>query len=294
MALTAYCKKCAREVPPGEICPRCGAKLGRNAAHAAWCLERTPVKDWMHWNAVMRILLPASLLVLLLVLLFEGLAGGAAAVEALLGSGFLLTLGLLLLAVVMLVFLALWLQGPELSDFVVDSRGVHETRYLTNPTALKLLLRLKSPRLLSEAEESGEATVLRLDERHLPWREVARVQLWSEKCMVLFYAPGWWLRIPVRCTPFTWEDTLGFIREKLGKKKKVLLPATLVVAPPPSRSRAKPIPRPTPEIEEALEQLRTEERTEAMREPQPEPQPEPLPADSEEPAPEQLRIDDLI
>ena len=66
MALTAYCKKCAREVEPGEVCPYCGSKLGKNAAHAAWCVERTPVKDWMCWNALMRILLPAALVILLL------------------------------------------------------------------------------------------------------------------------------------------------------------------------------------------------------------------------------------
>ena len=68
MALTAYCKKCGREVEPGEICSRCGTRLGRNAAHAAWCVERTPVKDWMYWNSVMRLLLPAALAILLLVL----------------------------------------------------------------------------------------------------------------------------------------------------------------------------------------------------------------------------------
>ena len=45
--------------------------------------------------------------------------------------------------------------------------------------------------------------------------------------MVLFYAPSWWLRIPVICTPFTWDDTMDYIREKLGKKKKVILPQSL-------------------------------------------------------------------
>ena len=259
MALTAYCKKCAREVEPGAFCPYCGTKLGKTAAHAAWCLERTPVRDWMRWNAVMRVLLPAGLAVLLITLLAEALSGGTAAVEQLLRSGFLSTLALLLAAVLALVFLALLLQGPELADFVVDSRGVHETRYLAHPTALKLLLRLKSPALLRDAAEGGGTAVLRLGERHLSWREIARVQLWPEKCAVLFYAPGWWLRIPVICTPFTWEDTLGFIREKLGRKKKVLLPDFLTAPPPPPRSRAKPAARPAPEVEEALEQLRMEE-----------------------------------
>ena len=49
----------------GEVCPFCGTRLGKNAAHAAWCVERSPLKDWMSWNAVMRVLLPAGLAVLL-------------------------------------------------------------------------------------------------------------------------------------------------------------------------------------------------------------------------------------
>ena len=47
MARTAYCKRCGKEVDAGEICPFCGTRLGKNAAHAAWCVDRTPVKDWM-------------------------------------------------------------------------------------------------------------------------------------------------------------------------------------------------------------------------------------------------------
>ena len=107
MALTAYCKKCAREVDAGEICPFCGSRLGKNAAHAAWCVERTPVKDWMCWNALMRVLLPAALFILLLVLAAEGVSGGVAAVEKMLVSGFPAVLLSLLGAIVLLVFAAL-------------------------------------------------------------------------------------------------------------------------------------------------------------------------------------------
>lgn len=42
--------------------------------------------------------------------------------------------------------------------------------------------------------------------------------------MILFYAPKWWMRLALPCTPFTWEDALDFIREKIGKKKAVTLP----------------------------------------------------------------------
>ena len=145
MARTAYCKRCGKEVDAGEMCPFCGTRLGKNAAHAAWCVERTPVKDWMYWNSVMRLLLPGALAIVVLVLLLEGIAGGLGAVEKMLSSAFLPVLGILLGTVLVAVFAILLLQGKELSDFVVDSRGIQETRYLPDPTPLKLILRLKEP-----------------------------------------------------------------------------------------------------------------------------------------------------
>lgn len=229
MALTAYCKKCGREVEPGEVCARCGTRLGKTAAHAAWCVRRRPVADWMSWNAVMRVLLPVFLAVLLLVFLLELLSGGAGALERVLQSGLPVTLGILLLSVTVVVLLALLLQGEELMDYVVDSRGIHVTRYLPAPTPLRLLLRFRSPALMNQASEGGTAPVVKVDSRDLAWKDVARVQLWPEKCMVLFYSPAFWLKVPVLCTPFAWEDVMGFIREKLGKKKKVGLPAQLRV-----------------------------------------------------------------
>ena len=227
MALTATCKKCNREVTPGDICPICGTKLAKSATHAAWVLERKPVADWMCWNAILRWLLPASAVVLALALLLEGFSGGTEAVEKLFLGSFPLTLLILLGTLLILVSAALLLQGRELMDYVVDNRGVHVTRYLPDPTPLKLLLRLKSPGMMRQADPEAQTPILRLGEQDLPWRAVSRVQLWPEKCYILFYAPAWWLRIPVRCTPFSWEDALFYVRDKLGKKKAVNLPEHL-------------------------------------------------------------------
>ena len=233
MARTAYCKRCGKEVDAGELCPFCGSRLGKNAAHAAWCVERTPVRDWMYWNSVMRLLLPGALVILLLVLLAEGISGGPEAVEKMLSSAFLPVLGILLLTVLIVIFAVLLLRGKELSDFVVDNQGIHETSYLPDPSPLKLLLRGRNPGF---AGEDG-SRVVKLSERKIAWKDVARVQLWPEKCMVLFYAPAWWLRIPVLCTPFTWDDTMEYIREKLGRKKKVILPKSLAAQVPAAGRR---------------------------------------------------------
>ena len=232
MALTAYCKKCAREVDAGEICPVCGTRLGKNAAHAAWCVERIPVKDWMCWNALMRILLPAALVILVLVLAAEAVSGGAGAVERLLVSGFPTVLLILLGSILVLAFIALLLQGKELTDYVVDNRGIHEIHYLPDPTPVKLIARLKSPAMLRGAQQ-GNALTLKTGEKDLPWKSVARVQLWPEKGMILYYAPSWWMRIALVCSPFCWNDVMELTREKLGRKKKIRLPSSLVIPAQP-------------------------------------------------------------
>jgi len=240
MALTAYCKKCNREVTPGEICPVCGTRLGKNAAHAAWVVECRPVTDWMRWNGVMRYILPAGLVLILLAIVLEAAGGGTAAVETLMRGSFPRVVLWLLLGVILAVFLILLLQGKELEDCVVDSRGVHVTRYLPEPTALKLILRLQSPARLNEMDP--DARVLRLEETSLRWTNVARVQLWPEKCYILFYAPKWWMRVAVRCTPFSWNDALVFVKDKLGKKKAVDLPEHLrVQAARKTTARKKPV-----------------------------------------------------
>ena len=217
--LTSYCRKCGQDVPVADFCPHCRSKLAANTVRLAWCVEHHPVRDWMCWNAVMRLLLPVLGLTLLLVILLEGMISGLEGITALLSGGLLVSLtGImgLILAVMLLVFI---LQGDDLLDCVIDSRGIHVQQYLPHPTALKLLLRGKHPRLMNGSEE-----MLLLSSREIAWKDIQRVQLWPEKNMILFYAPRWWMRVSLPCSPFTWEDALSFIREKLGRKKAVILP----------------------------------------------------------------------
>lgn len=206
-------------MPVSAFCPECRTKLAANTVRLAWCVDHHPVRDWMCWNAVMRLLLPVLGATLLLVILLEAILGGLNGVVMLLGGGLLVSLtGIMgmLLAVMLLVFI---LQGDDLLDCVIDARGIHVQQYLSEPTALKLILRGKSPRLL----ESGEEMLL-IVSREIAWKDIQRVQLWPEKTMILFYAPRWWMRVALPCTPFTWEEALGFIRDKIGKKKAVILP----------------------------------------------------------------------
>ena len=227
LPLTSYCKKCGQDVPVSDFCPHCRSKLAANTVRLAWCVEHHPVRDWMCWNAVMRLLLPGAAATLLLVILLEAILGGAAGVTALLGGGLIVTLAGILGMILVLMLLLFILQGDDLLDCVIDGRGVHVQVYLPRPNALKLLLRGKSPRMLEDGED-----MLLLSSREIAWKDVQRVQLWPEKNMILFYAPKWWMRVSLPCTPFTWEDAIEFIRDKIGKKKNIILPEECKQAAP--------------------------------------------------------------
>lgn len=237
MAITSYCKKCGQDVPVGDICENCGARLAKGAIRAAWCVEHHPVKDWMSWNAAMRILLPVMAVAFILILVLEGMAGGAQGMENLLRSGLLVTLLGILVMIAAGLLLVFILQGEDWQDCVVDSRGLHVNCYLPNPTPLKLILRLRSPALMQQADPEDDIPTVLISQQDLAWKDVARVQLWPEKTLILFYAPSWWMRLYLPCTPFTYEDSMFFIREKLGRKKNVALPWELVAPPKPKEPK---------------------------------------------------------
>ena len=236
MPLTSYCKKCGQDVPVSSFCPYCRSKLAPNTVRLAWCVDHHPVRDWMCWNAVMRLLLPVMAATILLVILLEAIMGGLDGVAMLLGGGLLVSLtGIMgmVLTVMLLVFI---LQGDDLLDCVVDARGIHVQKYLPEPTALKLVLRGKSPRML---DAMGDENLLLVSSTEIAWKDITRVQLWPEKNMILFYAPKWWMHLALPCTPFTWEDALDCIREKIGKKKAVTLPEICRQAAP-AKAKAAP------------------------------------------------------
>lgn len=240
MALTCYCKKCNRDVPASDTCECCGGKLARSQARCAWCIDRKPVCDWISWNEIMRLYVPVLALAVALALLLELLLGGVDGLVSMLRGGFLSSLLALCAVAGIIIAAVLWLQDDEVLDCVIDAKGVHVQYYLPEPAPLKLLLRLKPLRLMRRTDAKRRRPVL-FRQQEILWKDVARVQLWPEKNMVLLYAPALWLRVAVPCTPFVWTDTLDMIRDRLGKKKQVLLPAELrVIEAPTKKRKAKP------------------------------------------------------
>lgn len=227
MAFTAYCKKCRQDVAAGEFCPLCGGHLARSAQRVAWCVRHRPVRDWLCWNSAARIILPGVAAVLAVILLAEGLTGGGAAVRQLLSAGILATALQLVGWLGAALLIILLLQGDTLLDCIIDSRGVHVQQYLLNPTPIRLMARLRSPALMQNIDPDAQEPMVLIGQKEIAWRDVARIQLWPEKLLILVYAPRWWMRLAIYATPGCWHDTLAFIREKIGRKKGVILPYEL-------------------------------------------------------------------
>lgn len=238
VAKTLYCKKCNVDVPEGEACPVCGKTPPASSVRVAWMYARQRTTDWMCWNAVMRIAVPVLSAATVLGLLLELLLGGSAGVRQLLNSGFLWVMGMLLLLVTAVTLLVFALGGEDELYCVVDSKGFHVRTALPGANRVKLFLHGKSTALMETADANGRVI---LSEKELAWKDIARVQLWTDKRLMLLYAPRWWMKLSVPILLAKWNDVLTMTDEKLGKKKAVELPADWQHQLPPQRvSEKKP------------------------------------------------------
>ena len=221
MALSCFCKKCAKEVLPGASCPYCGGKLG--TPHTLWRVQRRPVSDWISWNAPLRVVIPVLALVAAALVCAEAAMEGLEGVRTLLRGATPRVLLLILGAAVLLVFAGLLLRGRETLEMTADKSGVTLRVLLPKPGALCLLAHLRSPKLAARADLQREYGLL-LSEQSLRWKEIRRVQWWQERSLLLLYAPAPWLRMALPCTAECWPELTSLIREHLGRRKDLRLP----------------------------------------------------------------------
>ena len=101
---------------------------------------------------------------------------------------------------------------------------------------MKLWMHGKSAALMDTADTNGRVI---LSEKDLAWKDIARVQLWTDKRLMLLYSPRWWMKLSVPILLAKWNDVLTMVDEKLGKKKAVELPEDWGHQLPPQRVQEK-------------------------------------------------------
>lgn len=217
-----YCRKCKREVPLGDACPFCSGKLSKTNERLSFWMGRVPVRDWFAWNQALRVALPVLGIVAGLVLLLEGALSGGRGIEALFLQGFFWTLVTALGAMLLVMLLVFWAQGPESVHFTLDKEGVHADTHLDRPTALRLYARFLSSQAVEklageEGTVAGAALVRRAEIR---WQDVRRVRCWRETRQLLFFRPSFWQVMVVTCPPALYPEAEAYVRKKLSRNKK--------------------------------------------------------------------------
>ncbi len=224
MPLTNYCTHCKTEVPPQSVCPHCGKKLAKSGERLSFTVERRPVDDWFHWNAVLRVAVPVLVLVFAAATAFEAATEGSAGVADLLGQGLPGTLIGILFAFVCLTGLALFLQGKETVRYVLDKEGAHAYVYLRSPRRARLYARFLTPGALNalqaDAPETGPEGLSFIRRADLRWADVKRVQFWPQAHTALLYRPRWWQAMVVRADAEDYGQAEGYIRSKTGRRGK--------------------------------------------------------------------------
>ncbi len=224
MPITNYCKRCKAEMPAGELCPRCGAKLTRAGERLTFEVMRTPATDWFCWNAMLRVVVPVIGLVLLATVAIEAATEGARGVAAVFVQGFFGTILLALGTLLLLTFALLALQGPERVRYQLDAKGAHAAIYVRAGRPLALYARMTTPEtaqaLQAEAPEHLPEGWLYLRSTHVAWPALRRVGVWPETRTLLLYAPSFWLALAIRCDVATFAEAEVYIRRRVPKKKK--------------------------------------------------------------------------
>ena len=224
MALVNWCKKCAAEVPPGESCPYCGAKLAKTGERLSFGGERLPVRDWFSWNAALRVVVPVLGTVLLLTVVVEALTEGARGVQTVFVEGLF---GVLLAAfalILLALLLLLCLQGRECVHYVLDAHGATSDVYLREPSPLRLYARMIPPQSVAALDDSGRHVdgLTFIHGTRLLWTDVKRVRFWKEARVILLYRPRYWQVMAIACAPGEYETAEAYVRKRLARNKKVL------------------------------------------------------------------------
>lgn len=221
MPLACYCKKCKVEVPVGETCSQCGGKLTKASQRFSFQTIHTPVKDWMRWNGILRIVLAVWCVITLIVLISESISFGWIGASRLVGSSTGTALLLSLAVAVCVVCLYLCALGTEDHYYFFDNKGINLSVYVKDPTRVKRFVRLVFKQVQSDETYGWFA-----GQRQISWTQIKRVQVWHDKCRIIIYAPAWWMQLSIACPPEQFHEALEYVKSKLGRKKDVQIQHT--------------------------------------------------------------------
>jgi hypothetical protein len=231
MPVMYYCKKCKQEVMPDTVCSICGQKLSENSQRLSWSFGLTPMHDFLCWNSILRVALPALILFMLVIMGVEFGSKGTAGLQALLAQGFWSLFFTLAAAMMAVAFVALTLRGRVEVRYILDGKGVHMQVWQVKPSLIKRILGMIPPEAYTDSNGQFEWM---LEEKHIPWIKLCRVGFWPDRDKILLYSPRFYLALTLHALPETYDDAVRFVYEHVKKRPGVMqLPPAPSELPPP-------------------------------------------------------------
>ena len=215
----AYCKKCKQEVEPAAICPQCGQKLTAASTRLSWVYQYAPFRDFLSWNGILRVGLPALALLFLVVLGVELIRKGPLGVQTLLAQGFIELMLVLTATLLVLVLMILMYKGRVEARYVLDHKGAHVQLWQVRPPWIRRLFHRMSE--AARFDDAGDGTWM-MEEKHLSWAALKRVGVWPDRDKILLYNPRFFMTLALHCLPENYDDSLRYIYSFVKKRPDVM------------------------------------------------------------------------
>lgn len=187
--LAYYCSKCQRQNQQ-PVCETCGRALGNTAVRYVWETNRLAISNMNRLGLLLRVSAGAVALTVAVMIAIEYLRPwpGSGFFDFFTRSGVLPAAVLLGAALFLFGVLALFLQGREFVQYMLEPRGVLKRTWI-EPTRLTCWSRaIRYDRSAFQVNNEGKPFLL-AHEEYLAWADTARYKLSPRASSITLYRP---------------------------------------------------------------------------------------------------------
>ena len=215
--LVYYCTKCAIQNNRTQ-CGQCGRALGNTAVRYVWEDNRQAISDPARLGLLARVAMSAVVITTLVMLVIEYIQQGSVAFSTFFtATGILPAAVGLGIALMALGLAALFLQGQESVQYMLDPKGVLKRTWIV-PSRLRCWARMirHDPRAFLRNSE-GKPYLL-AHEEYLLWQDTARYKLFPRAGRIVLYRPYAFIFMSLHLPRHEYEGAAQMVAAKLKNK----------------------------------------------------------------------------
>ena len=216
--LVYFCPKCLRQ-NPRPFCDACGRSLGNPSIRYVWEDSRPALSDVNRLGLLVRVSASAVALTVLVMLIIEYILSGTSAFAMFFKSTGIpmaaIALGITLLT---LGLLALFLQGRESVQYMLDPKGVLKRTWI-EPTRIKCWTRMIRYDKAAFLPNNEGKPFLLAHEEYLLWQDAARYKLSPRAGRITLYRPYAFVFMVLHLPRHEYDGAAEMVASKLKNKR---------------------------------------------------------------------------